>query len=529
LIYALKLLVFALVAMGATAYLLRPAFAHLFSPQQYKRAWICLLVVTVIAFLSFRVEFFVVLLAMAAIFSARYLGAGDVGKVNAFLLFLVPLPPIAYTVGGLDGLNYVLRLEHVRLLSMVLLTAPALRLLLRQRDRNEPSLRLVDISVFLVQIWSIFLTARYASISGLMREVVESCFDIWVPYYVITRTLRTPAQLREAAAYLMLGCVMVAGIACVESLTQRNLYGGLQWIYGVRWESSVDLRRGGLLRVEATTPQPIVLAFILVFAMGLWTWLRGEESRSKSIYLVYVACGLGLLSTWSRGPWLGAILMGIAFALQRWLSPRAFGVTVILSLIAAVIAKASDADAAIVSALATVFGSTENDLSTITYRRDLLDASIAMIKQSPWMGVPNYETALESFKQGEGIIDLVNSYIVIMINAGAIGLALFLFPYVFLIAKLLGARNRERLVSRNVAGKFSAAFIALILAMLFVMFTASTLDAMRHLLSLGIALPVVWLMQARRQGVVDAAPERRHGARGGLVPGIAENPGLLRR
>lgn len=527
-IYALKLLVFALAASGATAYVMRPAFAHLFSPPQYKRAWACLAVVTVIAFLSFRVEFFIVLLALAAIVSARYLGAGDVGKVNAFMLFLLTLPPIAYTVGGLDGLNYVLKIEHVRLLSIVLLTAPALRLMLRQRDRNEPSSRLVDFAVLLVQAWSIFLTARYASLTGLMRDIVESCLDVWVPYYVITRTLRTSAQLREAAAYLMLGCVMVAGVACAESLTQRNLYGGLQWIYDVRWESTVDLRRGGLLRVEGTTPQPIILAFVLVFAMGLWTWLKGEAPRSRSHYLVYLACGLALVSTWSRGPWLGAVLMGIAFLLQRWLSPRIFGLTVILSLIAAIAVKASGADAVVVSALAAVFGGTEHDLSTITYRNELLDASIALIKQSPWMGVPNYETALQGFKQGEGIIDLVNSYIVIMINGGVVGLALFMFPYVFVLTKLLGARNRERLVSKEVSGKFSAAFIAVILAMLFIIFTVSTLDAIHILLGLGISLPVVWLRQARKEVVVDGAIERKRGATRGRAPGLIDSPGLLR-
>ena len=532
-IYALKLLFFVLVAATATALFLRPAFASLFAPAQYKRAWAWLLVVTVIAFMSLRPELYILLIAIAAVIAARYLGSGDAGKVNAFMLFLLPLPPIAYTLGGVEGLNYVLRLEHTRVISLVLFTIPAARLLFRQRNRSEPSLRAVDVAIFLIQFWDIFLMARYASLTGLCRTIVESFCDILIPYYVITRTLRTPSQLREAASYLMLGCAFVASVACAESLVQRNLYGGLQWVYGVRWESTVDLMRGGFLRVEATTPQPIILAFVLIFGIGLWTWLKGDAPRSKWVYVVYLILGLALVSTWSRGPWLGAMLLVIALLLQRWLTPRVFGAAVILSLVAGIILKASGADSAVMSGLSTLFGSSGSDLSTITYRRDLLDASLAMIKQSPWMGVPNYESALQSFKQGEGMIDLVNTYIVIMINSGVIGLALFLFPYAFVIGKMLGERSKDRMVSKTVLGKFAPAFIAMILAMLFTIFTASTLDAMRYLLALGITLPVVWLTQAHREITIaeepQLQPEPEHGVRHALVPGYGDNPGMLRR
>ena len=128
-VYAIKLLLFVLFAASAAAVVLRPAFASLFTPVQYKRAWTWLFVVTIISFLSLRPDLYVFLLAIAGMVAPRYLGDGDVGKVNAFLLFLLPLPPIGYTLGGLEGLNYVLRLEHVRVMSLVLFTLPAFRLL----------------------------------------------------------------------------------------------------------------------------------------------------------------------------------------------------------------------------------------------------------------------------------------------------------------------------------------------------------------------------------------------------------------
>ncbi len=69
----------------------------------------------------------------------------------------------------------------------------------------------------------------------------------------------------------------------------------------------------------------------------------------------------------------------------------------------------------------------------------------------------------------------------------------------------------------------------MILAMLFTIFTASTLDAMRYLLALGITLPVVWLTQARQEITVAEEPQPEHGVRHALVPGYGDNPGMLRR
>ena len=529
--YALKLLLFVLFTGGVAAVFLRPVFASLFSPLQYKRAWAWLFTVTIIAFASIRPELYVFLLVIAGMVAPRYLGEGDLGRVNAFMLFLLPLPPIAYTLGGLEGLNYVLRLEHVRVMSLVLFTLPALRLMLRQRSRDEPSFRTVDLAVLAVQLWTILMIGRYANLTILCRTVVESFADILIPYYVITRTLRSMSQLRTAASYLMLGCVFVACIACVESAMQRNLYGGLQWVYGVRWESTVDLMRGGYLRVEACTPQPIVLAFMLTFGIALWTWLKGGAPRSTGVYVVYLIFGLALVSTWSRGPWLGAGLMVLAFVLQRWLSPRVFGFAVLACVGAGVVLKATGSDSVVMSGLAALFGSTHDDLSTINYRRELLDATLALIKQSPWVGVPNYETALQGFRQGEGMIDLVNTYLVLMINGGVIGLVLFLVPYLAVVGGMLRARTREHEASKAVLGRFAPAFISAILGMLFIIFTASTLDAMKFLLSLGITLPVVWLGLVRRGAIVEevSTPEPRPGLPTGYIPGPFDRPGTFPR
>jgi O-antigen ligase len=219
----------------------------------------------------------------------------------------------------------------------------------------------------------------------------------------------------------------------------------------------------------------------------------------------------------------------IALVLQRWLSPRAVGVTIVLSLIAAVLVKSFGGDDAVMAGLAAMFGNTENDLGTITYRRDLLDATLALIKQSPWMGVPNFETALASFRQGEGIIDIVNSYLAIMLNAGIPGCVLYLVPYVLVVAKMLGVHGKERGSSRAVSGSFAPVFVALILTVLFIIFTVASIGVIPYVLVLAVAFPVAWLRQARHEVHPSEVPLSGRPLRHGLSRGWVDASGLMRR
>ena len=57
----------------------------------------------------------------------------------------------------------------------------------------------------------------------------------------------------------------------------------------------------------------------------------------------------------------------------------------------------------------------------------LLENSLLVISQRPWFGGGDYYNELASMGmvQGEGIVDLVNTYIVIALSQGCVGLVLF--------------------------------------------------------------------------------------------------------
>jgi hypothetical protein len=490
-VYALKLL-FPVLIIGLLSLAgLRPAFASLLTKTQYRRAAFLLVATTMVAFLAHSQLIYVIALAGVALFAQAYLGGGVRGKAAAFMLLVVVLPPLAYGIGGVGDINYVLDVSGTRLLSLVLLPGAAIKLLgdkTFQRPRWATS---VDLCVIAYGTLRIMLMAPHGSLTASLRSVVEFTLDVLLPYYVFSRGIRSEADLRFLLAHLAMGFALAASIGCAEFAVHRLLYSELQWVYGYKWQLTMNLLRGEHLRVQAMTPQPIVLAFEMIYALGIWTYLCGREWRRKSVLSVYVVLASCLFFTFSRGPLIGAVIFGICFLGLQKLPLRAFVALLILVLAAGVGVKVAGADAAIMTALSGLFGSSAADLSSIAYRNELLDTALALLRQSPWLGVPNYAAQMQDLKQGEGIIDIVNSYIAIALDAGFIGVAVYLLPYAIALNRLfhmLGARGAQ--AADEGAGKFARVFAAMTIALLLTIFTTSTISTMPFLLVMLLGLPI---------------------------------------
>ena len=67
------------------------------------------------------------------------------------------------------------------------------------------------------------------------------------------------------------------------------------------------------------------------------------------------------------------------------------------------------------------------DEANVTYRQQLFNISIEVIKMNPWLGSFDYMSVpiMQDLIQGEGIIDMVNSYLAIALSYGIVGLTLF--------------------------------------------------------------------------------------------------------
>ncbi len=492
-IYALKLLLAVLFVSGTAMMVYRRAFQDLLSAREYRRAWVLVIVCMVAAYLCKFPALFLLVLAGLSMYASASAGSSPVAALCVYLLLSIIVPPIGLDIGGVGGINYILELDHYRLLALAVLVVPAMRLASEKRPPRYGRLLGLDLAVLSYPLLKIALAIPYSTTTTTARSVVETILDVWLPYYVATRAIRSLADLRAVVTYIVIGLLFGASVGVVEELIQHNLFTGLEGVYGITWQLSYVLMRGGLIRVQAMTQQPIILAFAMVFGIGLWVWLRGVEWRKVRGVLPLLALLGTLVFTWSRGPWLGAIVLGLMFMAMRKLSGNGVRVLLVVGVAAAVIAKAAGADAAIAAGLAAVFGGDQGDLSTIDYRRELLDTSLALIKQSPWLGVPDYATQMQSLKQGQGIVDLVNTYIAVMLSAGVIGLACFLAPFAIVIHRLLGLLRRDERGVVTDGSRFVVSMVALGVALLFVIFTTSLFGLMPLILTLLVALPAAWL------------------------------------
>ena len=492
-IYALKLLAVVFTVTCLAQYVFRTAFQDIFSPTEYKRVWRLVLLGVVASYLCQLPPLYLMAVASIAIYGAVATGRGPAGKIGIYLLLICTLPPIDLALGGFGGINYLLKLDHRRVLSIFMLSWAAIEILSTKSQPRTVKFLWIDLLVFGYQGLRFALMVPHSTVTTLLRIAVETTLDILLPYFVVTRGLRSLSDVRFAAGHLFIGIAFVASVGVAETLVQHNLYSGLQSIYDVHWQLTYALMRGSLIRIQATTSQPIILAFMLLFGIGLGYWLKGSQWRRPSVLALFAAIGIAEVATFSRGPWLAAVLIVLALVAIRKLSAPAFRVTLVILVLSGVALKLANADHEVVAALGAIFGSEQADIASIEYRRELLDTSLALIKQSPWFGVPNYAAQMQGLKQGEGIIDIVNSYVAIMLDAGLVGLTIYVLPFLIVLNRLISAiRRREPGVAEG-SNRFAQAFVALILGCLFAIFTASSFSVIPVLLTLLLSLSTAWL------------------------------------
>jgi O-antigen ligase len=80
------------------------------------------------------------------------------------------------------------------------------------------------------------------------------------------------------------------------------------------------------------------------------------------------------------------------------------------------------------------------EVENITYRQRLIDNAVIVIQRTPWLGSFDYRSTpqMQSMTQGQGIIDIVNTYIGVALSFGLNGLTLFV---VFFVRVLQGIRK----------------------------------------------------------------------------------------
>ena len=374
---------------------------------------------TVLAFISHSFWLYAALAAIVLTIARRR----ERNPLALFFILLFLIPSASAEIPGFGLINYLFELSHVRLLALLILL-PAF-FALHNRAVTLPFGRIwPDKLLALYLVLSALLQLRETTLTDTLRQSLYLFIDVFLPYYVASRTLKQLSDFKDAMLAFALAAMLLALIGTFEYARHWLLYGSLNDALGLRWGMSSYAGRGGSLRASASTGQSIVLGYVISVAIGFYLFLHaGVRSRLQQ-RLGALLLAAGLFATLSRGPWVGAAAMITVFiatgrnAVKRLIL---LGLAGVLSLPLLSIIPGGNK----LIDLLPYIGTT--DTGNITYREELFAKAMIVIQRNPLFGSVDYlNTAeMQSMMQGEGIIDIVNSYLAIALESGLIGLLLF--------------------------------------------------------------------------------------------------------
>ena len=431
------------IAATCFAVMSRPLTARVMAPADFARRRNLWIAVTVATFLAHN--FWLAMLASALIvgFGSRR----EQNPVAMYCVLLFAVPQFDMPISGFGVVNYLFDMNHPRMLALVLLLPAALQLAGQKRAAN-PRLHLPDTLFAVYFIYVFIVTATADSVTGLMRFAVYLLLDHGLLYYVITRSVVDRRRLFDVLASFVMGVAVVCVIGGFENVRNWLVYESLRTPLGVPLQDmgTYLLRAtedGGYLRAYATMGHAIALGFTSMVAIAWLLALTPSFSRtaaapgmqrpasSQMTRLLGMALVLmplvGLLASVSRGPWLGcAIVMVLGLSFGPGAKKRLTWMLAALPLLLAALLILPQGQKFI--DLLPFVGTV--DPGSVSYRTQLLDRAMIVFWQNPIFGSMQYlsNPALEEMRQGQGIIDIVNSYVGVALAYGSIGLVLFVAP-----------------------------------------------------------------------------------------------------
>jgi O-antigen ligase len=338
-----------------------------------------------------------------------------------------------------------------------------------------------DLLIFswLIYQW-IFLIQNF-SITHTIKTAINDFTYTFLIYYIFSRGIRRHSDLNSVLATYAYVALFLALVAAFESVKHWLLYPPIDSLLSIPSPPLQYLIRSGFLRAQGSAGHPIVLGVLLGIGVLCWAALR-EVGRKPNIWWVFclICACLGLIFTFSRGSWMATALAYTCFiffsrnAGVRILQFSAFMGLAFLAL------KVTPGGEKLIAML-PFFGQSET--GSVDYRARLFEISMYVFWEHPWLGSPAYmqEPVMQSLIQGQGIIDMVNSYLAIALSGGIVGLTLFSACFLVPMLQLFNAQRARPLVLPQMV-------LACLILYLVVIATVSTINSLTLLSSMLIGL-----------------------------------------
>ncbi len=464
------LLVLMILSLGYF-YAARGALSQLLPEETFKRWRNLWLVATLVLFLSHSIWIFKLMLG--AILLAYRRREAHVMGIYFVLLFAAPRAPAV--IPGLGIIDHLWVLDHYRLLGLTLLLPAVLSLLQRSataRLGSSPVDWMVLGYLFLMSL----LAFREGNVTSGLRTVLSLWVDIFLPYYVASRSIRSEDGLKQAMTGYLIAAMILAIVAIFEVLRTWKLYSSVLGALGLN-EGMFGgyLMRSGLLRPNASVGNSIVLGYVLVVALGFFFYLREFVSNPLHRFLGVTLLIVGIIASLSRGPWVGSAFLVVIFILTGPKSvKRMCGLGVGVLTFFLVLTQLPGGQRLI--DMLPIVGTIEQ--GNVEYRANLLASALPVIGRNLLFGSHDYLDApeLQVMMQGEGIIDVVNTYVGVALYSGLMGLTFFLGAFLCSLQQLRKGVHLARQHNPQ-AALLGRALFATVSAIMLIIYTVSSITA----------------------------------------------------
>jgi O-antigen ligase len=418
-------------------------------------------ILLVLAFLVPNVWLLAALVALVLMVAARK----EANAMALYALLLLILPPF-YSVIPLPGGGTLFLLSNSRLVTLALAAPVAWSIYRQHRSARTGIPKLVDWLVGLFILYRlVMMLPHYSSVTSILRDVFHSVIDVWIPYYVASRAIQDRHQLKDIIGTMLACGAFVGLLAIFETARRWQLFNLIEAHMHLPTSSRGYMSRGygGPLRAVATGGHPIVLGVFLMLLVPLYLSIYGGMKKGfQRVALLLMICG-GLVASFSRGPWLATIFAGLVYLLVATRLSKAIFQFALIGGAVSVVLLVTPLGDLILPYLPFLGAGTQSAMED--YRVQLFHVSMEVIQEHPVFGDPLYlkNPKMEVMRQGEGIIDMVNSYLDIALSYGLVGLAIFIAPV--LAAWIHVTRNLSSLPPESL--RMNAALCACVAGVMF--------------------------------------------------------------
>jgi len=461
----LRALIFLLFAFG-----LAIVFQYLFFRRQvFSIKWAFIWVsIAGVAFLAEDMLIFFFYVALVCFFGIPK--KGNI-RISYYFAMLPILPTFVYEIPGLPGIRYLFNLTYPRMLALLILLPlffSYIRQPLASRDKLFSS-RLDKFVAFYVLLLSVLaFRGSGISITEGLRVDVLLFLDIFLPYFVISRYIDSIEDIRQVFIAILFSAIMLSFVGMFEARLSWDFYGYLREALGYLPNNIGDWyhARGGFVRIR-TTMSPIPFGYFLALVLGIYLYLKDHFEFNKITTIATVGLILSALYfTGSRGAWLAAM---IVFAVYAYLKIRSRQKRIGIIFLGAIV---------FIGVMVSGGGTYDDKTGTFDYRIRLVTTSISVVSKNFFFGTddPNKYGDLEVMRQGQGIIDIVNTYVQVALYSGMVGFFLFTSIFVGLFYQLYKKHRTLRLLDWEDAYLMNVILLALMAATIIMIGTVSSVS-----------------------------------------------------